>query len=84
MVEAILWDNDGVLVDTEEMFFAATCDAFARAGVTLPHSTSNAYWSTVGTSSIWLSSADGRRNKFARSARSATPIMRKDSDLALG
>ena len=35
MVDAILWDNDGVLVDTEEMFFAATCDALARAGVTL-------------------------------------------------
>ena len=35
MVDAILWDNDGVLVDTEEMFFAATRDALARAGVTL-------------------------------------------------
>jgi HAD superfamily hydrolase (TIGR01509 family) len=35
MVEAILWDNDGVLVDTEEMFFSATCDALARAGVPL-------------------------------------------------
>jgi len=35
MIEAILWDNDGVLVDTEEMFFAATRDALARAGVEL-------------------------------------------------
>jgi HAD superfamily hydrolase (TIGR01509 family) len=35
MIEAILWDNDGVLVDTEEMFFSATRDALARAGVDL-------------------------------------------------
>jgi HAD superfamily hydrolase (TIGR01509 family) len=35
MIEAILWDNDGVLVDTEEMFFAATRDALARAGIEL-------------------------------------------------
>jgi HAD superfamily hydrolase (TIGR01509 family) len=35
MIEAILWDNDGVLVDTEELFFNATRDALARAGVEL-------------------------------------------------
>jgi HAD superfamily hydrolase (TIGR01509 family) len=35
MIEAILWDNDGVLVDTEEMFFSATSNAFAQAGVAL-------------------------------------------------
>ncbi len=35
MVEAILWDNDGVLVDTEGLFFDATRDALARARVTL-------------------------------------------------
>jgi HAD superfamily hydrolase (TIGR01509 family) len=34
-VEAILWDNDGVLIDTEEIFFSATCDALASAGVIL-------------------------------------------------
>ncbi|MHB8382795.1 MAG: HAD family hydrolase [Candidatus Binataceae bacterium] len=32
MIEAILWDNDGVLVDTESLFFAATRDTLARAG----------------------------------------------------
>jgi len=31
MIEAILWDNDGVLVDTEEMFFLATRDTLAGA-----------------------------------------------------
>jgi len=35
MVEAILWDNDGVLVDTEGVFFQATRDALASAGVEL-------------------------------------------------
>lgn len=35
MIEVILWDNDGVLVDTEEMFFATTRAALARAGVAL-------------------------------------------------
>ncbi len=30
MVEGILWDNDGVLVDTEKFFFKANQDLFAR------------------------------------------------------
>jgi HAD superfamily hydrolase (TIGR01509 family) len=32
---ALLWDNDGVLVDTEGLFFQATREALARAGVTI-------------------------------------------------
>ena len=35
MIEAILWDNDGVLLDTEELFFEATREALARAGIEL-------------------------------------------------
>jgi HAD superfamily hydrolase (TIGR01509 family) len=35
MVEAILWDNDGVLVDTERLYFQATQRALASAGVEL-------------------------------------------------
>jgi len=35
MVEAILWDNDGVLVDTERLFFQSTRETLARAGVEL-------------------------------------------------
>jgi HAD superfamily hydrolase (TIGR01509 family) len=35
MVEAVLWDNDGVLVDTEAIFFEITRQAFARVGVVL-------------------------------------------------
>ncbi len=32
---AILWDNDGVLVDTERLYFQATREVFARVGVDL-------------------------------------------------
>ncbi len=34
---AILFDSDGLLVDTERLFFEATAAAFAAAGVTIPH-----------------------------------------------
>ena len=35
MIEAILWDNDGVLVDTEHVYFQATQRVMATAGVHL-------------------------------------------------
>src|ERR1039457_6283901 len=35
MIEAVLWDNDGVLVDTETLFFETTRGAFARLGLDL-------------------------------------------------
>ena len=35
MIEVVLWDNDGVLVDTETMFFETTRAAFARLGLEL-------------------------------------------------
>jgi HAD superfamily hydrolase (TIGR01509 family) len=35
MVEAILWDNDGVLVDTECLFFESTRRTLARVGIEL-------------------------------------------------
>jgi beta-phosphoglucomutase-like phosphatase (HAD superfamily) len=35
MVEAILWDNDGVLVDTERLFFETTRRTLARVGIEL-------------------------------------------------
>ncbi len=34
-IEAILWDNDGVLVDTEQLFFQANRESLAELGVTL-------------------------------------------------
>ncbi|HVB86978.1 MAG TPA: HAD family phosphatase [Candidatus Dormibacteraeota bacterium] len=35
MVDAILWDNDGVLVDTEGLFFQSTRRTLARIGIEL-------------------------------------------------
>lgn len=34
--KAICWDHDGLLVDTERLFFEATREVFAEAGVLLP------------------------------------------------
>jgi HAD superfamily hydrolase (TIGR01509 family) len=35
MIKAIFWDNDGVLVDTERLYFDATRQVLASVGVTL-------------------------------------------------
>jgi HAD superfamily hydrolase (TIGR01509 family) len=35
MIKAIFWDNDGVLVDTEELYFQANRDTLAGAGIEL-------------------------------------------------
>ena len=35
MIEVVLWDNDGVLVDTEILFYETTRVAFARLGLDL-------------------------------------------------
>lgn len=35
MIRAVFWDNDGVLVDTEKLYFQATRELLLRAGVTL-------------------------------------------------
>ncbi len=35
MIKAIFWDNDGVLVDTERLYFLATRHVLATVGVTL-------------------------------------------------
>jgi HAD superfamily hydrolase (TIGR01509 family) len=35
MIQAVLWDNDGVLVDSERLFFETTRAAFAQLGLEL-------------------------------------------------
>jgi HAD superfamily hydrolase (TIGR01509 family) len=35
MIDTILWDNDGVLVDTEELYFRATREILQRQGAAL-------------------------------------------------
>lgn len=35
MVKTILWDNDGLLVDTEQLYFSATRDVLSEVGIEL-------------------------------------------------
>jgi HAD superfamily hydrolase (TIGR01509 family) len=35
MIRAVFWDNDGVLVDTEKLYFQATRELLQKTGVTL-------------------------------------------------
>jgi HAD superfamily hydrolase (TIGR01509 family) len=37
MIKAIFWDNDGVLVDTERLYFQATREVLGAAGCPLSH-----------------------------------------------
>ncbi len=41
MIEAILWDNDGLLLDTESVFFDLTRERFSDCGIEL----TEAFWS---------------------------------------
>jgi HAD superfamily hydrolase (TIGR01509 family) len=59
MVEAILWDNDGVLVDTEGLFFQATRSTLARAGVDLTPELYLDYAMRLGRSTLDLVAARG-------------------------
>ena len=59
MIEAILWDNDGVLVDTEEMFFLATRDTLAGAGVSLTREQYIEFALTSGRSAFDLLEGSG-------------------------
>jgi HAD superfamily hydrolase (TIGR01509 family) len=35
MIKAIFWDNDGILVDTEDLYFKSNRDTFAELGIEL-------------------------------------------------
>src|SRR5579859_368890 len=59
MVEAILWDNDGVLVDTEGLFYEATRVTLARAEVDLTPELYLDYTMRQGRSMLDLVAARG-------------------------
>jgi len=59
MVEAILWDNDGVLVDSEGLFYQATRLALARADVDLTLELYLDYAMCQGRSTLELVAAQG-------------------------
>jgi HAD superfamily hydrolase (TIGR01509 family) len=57
MIKAILWDNDGVLVDTEGLYFQATKDILSQAGVNLTQEMYAEYSLKHGRS-VWHLAAD--------------------------
>jgi HAD superfamily hydrolase (TIGR01509 family) len=57
MIKAILWDNDGVLVDTEGLYFQATREILSRVGVDLTKEMYAEYLLKHGRS-VWHLAAD--------------------------
>jgi HAD superfamily hydrolase (TIGR01509 family) len=68
---AILWDNDGVLVDTERWYFQATREAFAGAGVDLTVELYFEYFLSRSEGTSQLASARGLSEADAVAIRSA-------------
>ena len=52
MIRALLWDHDGVLVDTEGLYFAATREVLATVGVELTETLYQRYFLIEG-SGVW-------------------------------
>jgi HAD superfamily hydrolase (TIGR01509 family) len=59
MIKALLWDNDGVLIDTEALFFQATRDVLIRAGIDLSRELYVEYALQKGQSCFDLAAARG-------------------------
>ncbi|NTU54100.1 MAG: HAD family phosphatase [Chlorobiaceae bacterium] len=89
MIEAILWDNDGLLVDSEALFFELTRTFFAEEGLLLNED----YWGVeylgnakhsyqiageLGLEPERIPSLLKRRNEaFVRRLRASVPLMPK-------
>jgi HAD superfamily hydrolase (TIGR01509 family) len=58
LIRAIFWDNDGVLVDTERLYFQATQEIMTAAGVALSEADYLEYFLRQGTGAWHL--LDGR------------------------
>jgi HAD superfamily hydrolase (TIGR01509 family) len=57
--DALLFDNDGVLVDTEALYFRANREALATVGVELDEATYVEYWLREGLGAWHLAEARG-------------------------
>jgi HAD superfamily hydrolase (TIGR01509 family) len=73
MIRAIFWDNDGVLVDTERLYFQATQDIMIAAGRPLTQADYREYFLRQGTGAWHLledaSAASIERLRAARNDR---------------
>ena len=59
MIRSVFWDNDGVLVDTEKLYFQATREILLRAGVILTKELFNEISLVEGRSAFDLAEAKG-------------------------
>ncbi len=59
MIRAIFWDNDGVLVDTEKLYFQATRELLLGTGITLTEALFQRISLTEGRSAFTLASDRG-------------------------
>jgi HAD superfamily hydrolase (TIGR01509 family) len=59
MIRAVFWDNDGVLVDTEKLYFQATRELLLGAGVTLTEALFKRISLTEGRSAMALAADKG-------------------------
>lgn len=57
--DAILWDSDGVLVDTERLYYEATRDVMQEAGIVLDLATHNEYSLKLGEGAWHLCEEQG-------------------------
>ena len=79
MVKAVIWDNDGVLVDTEELFFKATREVLSEIGVDLTAELFGRISLMQGRSTFYLAAAQGLKAEVI--ARLRTDRNRRYSDL---
>jgi HAD superfamily hydrolase (TIGR01509 family) len=59
MIKAIFWDNDGVLVDTERLYFRATQQVLATVGIPLTTAQYIDFFLVQGTGAWHLAAAQG-------------------------
>jgi len=79
MVKAVIWDNDGVLVDTEELYFKATREVLSEIGVDLTTELFGRISLMQGRSTFYLAAAQGLTAEVI--ARLRTDRNRRYSDL---
>src|SRR5690348_14172485 len=84
MWSTLLWDHDGVLVDTEGLYFQATREILARIGVELSRELYKQLFLVEGKGAFHLASARGASTReidalrAARDARYAELLARGD------
>jgi beta-phosphoglucomutase-like phosphatase (HAD superfamily) len=75
MRKAILWDNDGVLVDTERLFFQATAISSRRMVSSLRSAPfSIGFSSTIAAAGIFFASGATPTRRSPKFAKTATRV----------